>query len=298
MRFSLLNPDAERREGLKALIRQIDRHARFSEAHDWRQADRALRRTPPDLLVIDWEDSMSLADLRKLVAQHPSLAIAVLTDEASLSWVRALVDEGMLGIIPRGTNPDLIVRALEIVVLGGHYVPACALHTSKDKERSTDVTVRPFNPVNPGPKRVRPVITLSPRQEQIMRCVHMGSTNKMIARTLGISEGTVKIHLTSIFQQLGAPNWGHPIARRRSPFTTAGWLRSSRCCAAARLQNPGPGMVNMVWCRCDAAAPRRSSTHCRRRASPRPCQWPPNRRFRSASLVRPTIHPRPKLPDG
>ena len=45
-----------------------------------------------------------------------------------------------------------------------------------------------------------------------MRCVHMGSTNKMIARTLGISEGTVKIHLTSIFQQLGAPNRAAAVA--------------------------------------------------------------------------------------
>lgn len=45
-----------------------------------------------------------------------------------------------------------------------------------------------------------------------MRCVHMGSTNKMIARTLGISEGTVKIHLASIFQQLGAPNRAAAVA--------------------------------------------------------------------------------------
>ena len=45
-----------------------------------------------------------------------------------------------------------------------------------------------------------------------MRCVHMGSTNKMIARTLGISEGTVKIHLASIFQQLGALNRAAAVA--------------------------------------------------------------------------------------
>lgn len=45
-----------------------------------------------------------------------------------------------------------------------------------------------------------------------MRCVHMGSTNKMIARALGISEGTVKIHLATIFQQLGAPNRAAAVA--------------------------------------------------------------------------------------
>ncbi len=45
-----------------------------------------------------------------------------------------------------------------------------------------------------------------------MRCVHMGSTNKMIARTLGISEGAVKIHLAAMFQQLGAPNRAAAVA--------------------------------------------------------------------------------------
>ena len=44
MRFSVLNSEAERRDGLKALLRQIDRQARFSEAKDWRQASRALKR--------------------------------------------------------------------------------------------------------------------------------------------------------------------------------------------------------------------------------------------------------------
>ncbi len=53
-----------------------------------------------------------------------------------------------------------------------------------------------------------------------MRCVHMGSTNKMIARTLGISEGTVKIHLTSIFQQLGASNRAAAVALYN------GWMSS------------------------------------------------------------------------
>jgi DNA-binding CsgD family transcriptional regulator len=67
-------------------------------------------------------------------------------------------------------------------------------------------------------RRARLKSALSPRQEQIMRCVHMGSTNKMIARTLGISKGTVKIHLASIFQQLGAPS------RAAAEALYNGWL--------------------------------------------------------------------------
>src|SRR5260364_66066 len=51
----VLNDQSERREGLKALLRQIDRRAKFSEAKDWRQIHFTLKRDLPDLLVIDWQ---------------------------------------------------------------------------------------------------------------------------------------------------------------------------------------------------------------------------------------------------
>jgi DNA-binding NarL/FixJ family response regulator len=236
MRFSLLNSDAERREGLKALLRQIDRKARFNEAQDWRQADRILRRHPPELLVIDWQDWMTVADARSLFADHPGVPVAVLVDDTSPDCVRGLVETGALGVIPRSTDPRLIVRALELVLLGGHYIPAGALaleppavpatlsaaaetpaeaaaaYAAAITPTSAESAPRRLEVVPPPARRIRFAGGLSPRQEQIMRCVHMGSTNKMIARALGISEGTVKIHLASIFQQLGAPNRAAAVA--------------------------------------------------------------------------------------
>jgi DNA-binding NarL/FixJ family response regulator len=237
MRFTLLNSDAERREGLKALLRQIDRKARFNEAQDWRQADRVLRRHPPELLVIDWQEWMTIRDARGLFADHPHVPVAVLVDDTSPDCVRDLVETGVLGVIPRSTDPRLIVRALELVLLGGYYIPpgalaivsptllpsvqtpppdpsdevAAALAEAMLPPLSDDVPRRLELVPSPA-RRTRFAGGLSPRQEQIMRCVHMGSTNKMIARALGISEGTVKIHLASIFQQLGAPNRAAAVA--------------------------------------------------------------------------------------
>jgi DNA-binding NarL/FixJ family response regulator len=210
MRFSILNSNAERRDGLKALLRQIDRLARFTEAPDWRQIERTFKRHRPDLLVIDWQEWMSIADARELLSHYPDLRVAVLIDDISPTAVQQLMDEGVLGVVPRETDPSLIVRAFEMVLLGGHYVPPGAL--ALDPPLPPDTTIRVFDAKSPPPRRTRLSSGLSPRQEQIMRCVHMGSTNKMIARTLGISEGTVKIHLTSIFQQLGAPNRAAAVA--------------------------------------------------------------------------------------
>ncbi|MGA7776884.1 MAG: response regulator transcription factor [Paraburkholderia sp.] len=220
MRFSVLNSDAERRDGLKALLRQIDRTARFDEAQDWRQVSRTVRRQQPDLLAIDWQDWMAVNEVRRLLEDDPNLRIAVLSDDTSPGFVRSLLDKGVLGVIQRSTDPRQIVRALEIVLLGGHYVPAGALALTLPPAPEP-VPREPAAATKPPPRRARLASGLSPRQEQIMRCVHMGSTNKMIARTLGISEGTVKIHLASIFQQLGAPNRAAAVALYN------GWLSAN-----------------------------------------------------------------------
>ncbi|GLU35333.1 response regulator transcription factor [Trinickia caryophylli] len=214
MRFAVLSSEAERRDGLKALLRQINRQARFCEARDWLQSARALRRMPADLLVVDWSDAMRIADLRSLVGEQPSLRIAAVVDDASPGCVRPLMDEGVHGVIPRTTNPKLIVRLLELVLAGGHYAPHRAfLHDGHASYEPPQAPLAPVRELSGSPaRRMRFCPALSPRQEQIMRCVHMGSTNKMIARTLGISEGTVKIHLASIFQQLGAPNRAAAVA--------------------------------------------------------------------------------------
>jgi DNA-binding NarL/FixJ family response regulator len=209
MRFAVVNPDAERREGLKALLRQIERRARFSEAADWRSADRAMQRFSTSLLVVDWHDGIRPTELHTFTARHSDVPVAVLVDDDSAPpAVRELLSGGAHGVIRRSTDSSLIVKLLEVTLLVGRHVPADVLCP----------VVSPVPPPRPSGAPALPVRrplfagALSPRQEQIMRCVHMGSTNKMIARTLGISEGTVKIHLASIFHQLGAPNRAAAVA--------------------------------------------------------------------------------------
>ncbi|WP_153102118.1 response regulator transcription factor [Paraburkholderia hayleyella] len=216
MRFSVFHADAERREGLKALLRQIDRQARFTDIHDWHQATRILRRHHTDLLVIDWQEWMSIDDIRQLLKNHPHLPVAVLTDDTSLDNIYLLLKSGIRGVIPRTYDSRLIALTLEIIVRGWRYIPEEALPFSLPK--ITDKTGQRIDPLGPLSRQIRLIANLSPRQQQILRCVHMGSTNKMIARTLGIAEGTVKVHLSSIFQQLGASNRTAAVANYN------GWL--------------------------------------------------------------------------
>lgn len=210
MRFLVLNSDAERRDGLKALLRQIDRHASINDAPDSFQARRLLRTQRFDLVAIDWLDVGRLSELQALGNACSPTPIAVLVDEVSPEAIQRFFNYGVAGVIPHSTRPHLIVRALEIVLLGGHYIPPIAL--SLLPAPTTARQDAHFQTLAGSLPRRPPSGLLSPRQAQIMRFVHMGSTNKMIARTLGISEGTVKIHLASIFQQLGAANRAAAVA--------------------------------------------------------------------------------------
>ncbi len=244
MKCFVLNDQSERREGLKALLRQIDRRAKFSEAKDWRQIHFTLKRDMPDLMVIDWQHHwMKTAHLSPLLREYPALPVAVLTDDATRPAVDALLDAGVLGVIPRSLEPRLILRALELVLLGGHYVPACVLNPAflkmvrlpEQRARFADELER-----HPDADQVQ----LSPRQHQIMRLVHMGNTNKMIARSLNISEGTVKIHLASVFRLLGATNRAAAVALYNGwQFNKLAVLRNE---AQPFTPKPVPGMRSPV----------------------------------------------------
>jgi len=213
MIFCVLHEQSERREGLKALLRQVNRQATALDARDWQQAGLLIARTNPDLLVIDWHNTaMHVADLSRFMRDHPKLPAAVLADDAAADAVATFMHAGVLGVIPRDLAPRLIVRAFELVLLGGHYVPAQALdiglpHTPPYPSRH-DVEA----PALPRRADLEGRSPLSPRQHQIMHLVHLGNTNKVIARALGISEGTVKIHLSSMFRLLGATNRAAAVA--------------------------------------------------------------------------------------
>ncbi|AOI79168.1 MULTISPECIES: response regulator transcription factor [unclassified Burkholderia] len=212
MRFLVLNSDAERRDGLKTLLRQIDRHASINDAPDGFQARRLLRTQRFDLVAIDWLDVGRVSELQALGNACSPTPVAVLVDDISPDAIQRFFNYGVAGVIPHSTRPHLIVRALEIVLLGGYYIPPIALSLLPSTATATARHDAHFQTLAGSLPRRPPSGLLSPRQAQIMRFVHMGSTNKMIARTLGISEGTVKIHLASIFQQLGAANRAAAVA--------------------------------------------------------------------------------------
>lgn len=211
MKFSLVAKESGHREEFKALLRQIDRSAEFRESSSWAQFVRQAGREMPDLVFGELDEPCT-EPWREALSLQRNLRIAVLVDDSSFDTVLRYLRSGVHGVIPRQLDGWLIVRALEIVMLGGRYAPPEALHPClvTDCPAPGRAWGHGADPRRYGMRTVGDC--LSQRQHEIMRLLQMGNTNKTIARVLGISEGTVKIHMGTIFKALGAPNRAAAVA--------------------------------------------------------------------------------------
>ena len=151
----------------------------------------------PDVILLDLElpGVNGLEAIPALAAAHPASRILILTaydtDERVLGAIRA----GAKGYLLKGASLEEIARAIRSVHAGESYL---------EPRIATKVLAEL------GPRR-RPA-ALSHREREVLRLVAGGRSNKQIARELGITERTVKFHVTSILNKLGAENRAQAVA--------------------------------------------------------------------------------------
>ena len=137
----------------------------------------------------------------------PGLKIIVLSGAQDEAVVRAAMEAGAQGFIPKAHSPEAMLMAVQTVLGGGTYLPAWQLApgTAPAPERASDEAVDPYTvALSPSIAQLRRMLT--DRQLDVLSHLSAGQPNKEIARGLGISEGTVKIHLAAIFRALRARN--------------------------------------------------------------------------------------------
>jgi DNA-binding NarL/FixJ family response regulator len=98
-----------------------------------------------------------------------------------------------VGYIPKSYTAELMVAALRFVLAGGVYLPMGVLEDERNTAPAAAAAGGRFQ-------------LLSPRQQQVARLLLQGQSNKAIARMLDLSEGTVKAHVSAIYQIIGARN--------------------------------------------------------------------------------------------
>ncbi|HZH28534.1 MAG TPA: response regulator transcription factor [Azospirillaceae bacterium] len=195
------------REGLRRLLEQLTPDATFVDASTF---DEVMDEASPnlDLVLIDlqmpgWPGFEGIETLRERLNENAP--VVVVSASESVADMRAALAHGASGYIPKSSSVKVMLSALNLVFSGGIYVPPAALMSAGDAAFSladgpagggngTATATRPGNAI------------LTQRQWEVLNCLREGKSNKQIAYELGLSEGTVKIHVTAIFKSLGVKN--------------------------------------------------------------------------------------------
>jgi len=155
---------------------------------------------PLDILVAELSaDDPEFREL-KAAAEAIKPAPLVLFSVLSPAEVQSAYEAGVKGCIPKTAPPELITAALRLILAGGLYFSD---FSSISQRQRTD-----------PPLRSR----LSSRQLEVLRLIEMGQTNKEIAKALGISVATVKLHVQAILNITGARNRTEAALRARGQF--------------------------------------------------------------------------------
>jgi DNA-binding NarL/FixJ family response regulator len=169
------------RAGLESLLRGTGAVEVIGSVANWGE----YSGEDPDVVLADWENgedfSVEIAD------GVPEAAWVVMADEPGLSGVAEALRSGIRAVLSRHSNASQILAAIEAAAAGLVVLQPGDLDGLL---------------VNPQPARLREPLT--PREVEVLGMLAEGQSNKSIAHRLGISEHTVKFHVTSIMGKLNA----------------------------------------------------------------------------------------------
>jgi DNA-binding NarL/FixJ family response regulator len=179
---------------------KIDQPVQISEASSYRQCLEILAQSRFDLVLCD----IGMPDLGRernlgavVKAATPAPVLAVSGSDNVLA-ARSALGLGARGFVSKSDKADVLLVAIQLVLMGEFYAPARYMLAPRDHGPELEAEYR-----IPGQDQRRP---LTERQLELLGLLARGMSNKEIARTLGISPATVKVHLKDIYKRLDVSN--------------------------------------------------------------------------------------------
>jgi two-component system nitrate/nitrite response regulator NarL len=187
---TLIEPNRLFRDGLKYLLAGT----RFAVSAEFSTPEQALAQadtgTAPGL-VISGQANPKAEDLQVLRGTYPAAKVVVLADRVTLDGLRDALAAGIDGFLVKSVSPEALVQSLQLILVGETVFPTnlAALLTEMDP---------------PAPQGT--IRGISPREQEILRSLVTGASNKAIANRLGITEATVKVHLKTLLRKIDVNN--------------------------------------------------------------------------------------------
>ena len=156
----------------------------------------------PDVLLV--ETSMGArgaapAAVVDLLGKHPGVPVVAFTSELSLVTIETALEVGCRAVVPKTSTVAALLVAIEAVLAGERHLHPRVVAVLLGRKREPESPVRPT--------------ALSAREREVLELVADGLTNHAIGVRLGISETTVKTHVSGIFRKLGATDRAQAVGR-------------------------------------------------------------------------------------
>ncbi|HVV63215.1 MAG TPA: response regulator transcription factor [Pseudolabrys sp.] len=180
------------RGALREAVTGLLQNAAILEAGSFDQVAELLERSGEvDLILLDLRmpGTRGFSGLMYLRAQYPSVPVIVVSANDDPAAIRRCMEFGASGFIPKTLGVEAMRAAISRILNGGVWTPPDVdLQAGSDTETAELLTR---------------MATLTPQQVRVLMMLSEGLLNKQIAYQLGVSEATVKAHVSAILQKLG-----------------------------------------------------------------------------------------------
>ena len=188
IRLALADDNAIVRAGLSQLLSRADDIEVVAAASDGLEAVAQFEAARPDVVLMDLQMPRldGIEATRRIVAADPDARVVVLTAFAERHHVLEALDAGATGYLLKDADAGELLSGVRAAAAGqAPMAPRAARELLHDRRRH------------------RQPVELSSREREVLRLVGEGLPNKVIGLRLGITEKTVKAHLTRIFERIG-----------------------------------------------------------------------------------------------
>jgi DNA-binding NarL/FixJ family response regulator len=180
------------RDALRQAVMTVIPTAKIDEAGSFEDLTALLEQDAEvDLILLDltMPGISGFSGLIYLRAQYPAIPVVIVSASDDVGTIRRSVDFGASGFIPKRFGVDTLRDAIPKIMDGDVWIPP-------------DVDLS--SAADPEMTRLRDrLVTLTPQQVRVLMMLSQGLLNKQIAYELGVSEATIKAHVSAILQKLG-----------------------------------------------------------------------------------------------
>ena len=182
------------RDALRQTVENTFPGARILEAGTLEEVAAAIDQNDDiDIILFDLNmpGTRAFSGLIYLRAQYPATPVCVVSASEDAATIRNAVAIGASGFVPKSASTDDIRTAIETILAGGQWAPR-DIDLSLDNDPNADLIAR--------------LRSLTPQQVRVLMMLSEGLLNKQIAYELGVSEATIKAHVSAVLQKLQVEN--------------------------------------------------------------------------------------------